>query len=85
MLKYAFIHYGFQQEEHPIIHAPHHKSIGSTPYERTKPSTIQRLKEVCKDGKEKNPKQILEIVDSEMGGIEESCNSSCLPRNNQQV
>lgn len=84
MLKYAFIHYGFQQEEYPIFHAPHRKSNGSTPYKRTKPSTIQRLKEVCKEGKE-NPKQMLENVDSEMGGIEESCSSSCLPRNKQQV
>ena len=27
-----YIHYGFQQEEHPIIYAPHSKSKGSTPY-----------------------------------------------------
>ena len=29
--------------------------------------------------------QILEIIDSEMGGMVESCSSSCLPRNKQQV
>ena len=84
-LKYAFVHYGFQNEQHPIIHAPHRKSKGTTPYKRTKPTTIQRLKEVCHDGKEKNPKQILEIVDSEMGGIEATSSSSYLPRNKQQV
>ena len=43
------------------------------------------MKEVCKERKEKNPKQILEIVDREMGGIEKSCSSSSLPRNKQQV
>ena len=49
---YSLIHYGFQREEHEIQHPPHRNaSKGSTPYKRTKPSTMQRIKEIAKDHK----------------------------------
>ena len=65
---YSLIHYGFQCEEHEIQHPPHRNaSKGSTPYKRTKPSTMQRIKEIAKDHK---AKEVIETIDSEKGSIE---------------
>ena len=42
----AFLQYKFKGEEHTINNVPHKnsKSSTSTPYKRTHPSTIQRIK-----------------------------------------
>ena len=77
---YALVQYKFQEEEHALIRPPHKSSKGSTPYKRTNPSTLQRVKEVVKDHK---PSSAFELVDAEMGGMEAS-SSSKLPRSKSQ-
>ena len=78
---YSFIHYGFQGAEH--LNPPHQNARkGSTPYKRTKPSTMKRIKEIAKDHK---AKEIIEIIDSEKGSIEHIESVTDLPRDRQQI
>ena len=75
--------YGFQGAEHPIQHPPHQNARkGSTPYKRTKPSTMKRIKEIAKHHK---AKEIIEIIDSEKGSIEHIDSVTDLPRDRQQI
>ncbi len=67
---------------YPLPSLPHKTSKSSTPYKRTKPSTLQRMREVRKEHK---PKDIVEIIDNEVGGIEGADSLSALTRDNQQV
>ncbi len=76
------MHYGFQGHEHPLPNRPHQNSKSNTPYKRTKPSTLKRMRDVVK---ELNPKDVVELIDTEAGGIEESDSFSALPRDNEQV
>ncbi len=57
------------------------KGQHSTPYKRTNPSTIQRLKEVATDRK---PSAAFEHVDTEMGGMKAG-SAGKLPRIKKQV
>ena len=43
----ALVQYYFTGEEHVIIKRPHGNSKGKSPYKRTKPSTMARMKELC--------------------------------------
>ena len=79
---FAFMQYGFQGEEHPLPNVPHKNSKNSTPYKRTKPSTLQRVREIAKEQK---PKNVIELIDDEVGGVEEADSLSALTRDNQQV
>lgn len=77
----AFLQYKFKAEQHEINNPPHKNSKSSTPYKRTHPSTMQRIKEVAKAHK---PSSSFELVDSEMekgdyAGIGK------LPRSKRQV
>ena len=80
-MKYAVVQYKFQKEEHTIVHPPHKNSKGSTPYKRTNPSTLQRMKEVAKKFK---PSAAFEIVDEEMGGMVAS-SAGTLPHSKMQL
>ena len=76
------MHYGFQGAAHPLSHLPHANSKGSTPYKRTKPSTITRMKEMSRSMK---PTEVLAAIDKEVGGIEGAESISSLPRDKQQI
>lgn len=78
----ALVQYQFQDDEHTLVFPPHKNSKGSTPYKRTYPSTLQRIKEVAKECK---PLSTFEQVELEMGGLEAcTSNSGCLPRSKRQ-
>ena len=65
-----------------MTYMPHANSKGSTPYKRTKPSTLARMKEISQVLK---PKDVVATIDKEVGGIEMAASTSCLPRDKQQV
>lgn len=79
----AFLQYKFKGEEHTINNVPHKNSKSSTctPYKRTHPSTIQRIKEVAKGCK---PSSAFELVDSEMVKGDHT-GIGKLPRSKRQV
>ena len=55
--------YKFKGDEHAITYPPHKNSKGSTPYKRTYPSTIKRMKELDAQCK---PSTAFELVGREM-------------------
>ena len=60
------VQYHFAGDKHEIVKVPHGNSKGSTPYKRTKQSTLDRLKEVCVS---KYPSDACIIVEQEVGGV----------------
>ncbi len=82
-IQVAFLQYKFKGEEHTINNVPHKnsKNSTSTPYKRTQPSTIQRIKEVAKGSK---PSSAFELVDSEMVKGDHT-GIGKLPRSKRQV
>lgn len=77
----ALVQYKFQGREHSIDKPPHQNSKGSTPYKRTNPSTIKRMKVVAKD---KKPSAAFELIDTEMGGVAAGSTGK-LPRSKAQL
>ena len=77
----GLVQYKFQGREHSIDKPPHQNSKGSTPYKRTNPSTIKRMKEIAKD---KKPSDAFELVDTEMGGSTTGSTGK-LPRSKAQL
>ena len=80
-IQVAFIQYKFKGEEHQIDHPPHKNSKSSTPYKRTHPSTLQRIKEVARDHK---PLSTFELVEAEME-LKDHSGTGKLPRSKRQV
>ena len=81
-IQVSFVQYKFKNvPEHNIDNPPHKNSKGSTPYKRTHPSTIQRIKEVAKKHK---PSSAFELVDIEMDK-EGHVAIGKLPRSKKQV
>jgi hypothetical protein len=78
----TIVQYQFSGEEHAVVKLPHGNSKRSTPYKRTKQSTLRRLKEVCET---KNPSDACAIVEHEMGGILNADSSGSIPRRRQQA
>ncbi len=72
------LQYYFTGEVHDIECKPHGNSKRTTPYKRTRASTLSRLKTVCKDHL---PSEACAIVEKEVGGIMNSECSGSLPRN----
>ena len=66
---------------HSIDNPPHKNSKSTTPYKRTYPSTLQRIKEVAKDHK---PSSAFELVDNEMEK-QDHVGIGKLPRSRKQV
>ena len=60
------VQYYFTGNEHPIYKPPHGNSKSSTPYKRTQPSTMERMKELS--GK-LGPVATVEAIDKETGDI----------------
>ena len=77
----AFMQYKFKGKEHDITLLPHKNSKGSTPYKRTYPSTMKRIKEVAGEHK---PAAAFELVDKEMGGVVDMSIGK-LPRSRNQI
>ena len=81
-VKVAFVQYKFKgQEEHSIDNPPHKNSKSLTPYKRTHPSTLKRMKEVAKHHK---PSSAFEMIDAEMEK-EECPGIGKLPHSKKQV
>lgn len=74
--------YYFTGEEHDLPKVPHGNSKGGTPYKRTRPSTMKRLKEVCRTHL---PSQACSVVENENGGIIDADSSGSIPRRRQQA
>ena len=74
--------YYFTGDEHVIIKPQHGNSKGSSPYKRTKPSTMARLKEVCQN---LSPVGTMELIDEEVGDIIGQSSSGSRLRNLSQV
>ena len=76
------VQYYFTGKEHPIYKPPHGNSKSSTPYKRTQPSTMERMKELSS---QLGPVATVEAIDKEIGDIvgQKSCGSRL--RNTQQV
>ena len=74
--------YCFDRHEHSIDLKPHGNSKGTTPFCRTKPSTLGKLKASVQT---KPPRKALREVELSQGGVS-GANSACdLPRNRKQV
>ena len=79
----ALVEYKFVGEEHSITRPPHKNSKSTTPYKRTHPSTIQRIKEVAKDVK---PSAAFELIHVEMQGSTSSdTGSGQIPYSKKQI
>ena len=76
------VQYYFTGNEHPIYKPPHGNSKSSTPYKRTQPSTMERMKELS--GK-LGPVATVEAIDKETGDIVGQKSSGSRLRNTQQV
>lgn len=76
--------YLFDGEEHEVTPAPHGhaKSNHATSYIRTKPSVIEKIKEVAKTT---GPRATFHQISSENGGYLQASSASDLPRNREQV
>ena len=70
------VQYYFTGNEHRIIKLPHGNSHSSTPYKRTRPSVMKKMKALYA---EKDSVSTMEAIDSEVGDIvgQSSC-GSCL-------
>ena len=77
----AFVQYTFTGPSHLVLQKPHGNSKSTTPYVRTSPSTLQKLKECAKSN---FPKDAVQSVTKEKGGIVKSA-AGDLPRNRKQV
>ena len=74
--------YVFNNKEHAIELKPHGNSIGKTPYRRTKPSTLCKIKEGVTT---KAPRQVLHEIENSMGGVINAQAGCDLPCNRQQA
>ena len=73
----AVVQYSFDRHEHPIDIKPHGNSKGKKPFTRTKPSTLNLLKESVKT---KPPRKALREVENVMGGVMGAKLACDLPR-----
>lgn len=62
--------------------ASHGNSKGKSPYKRTKPSTMNRMKDLCK---EMGPVATMETIDNQVGDIVGQSSSGSRLRNLAQV
>ena len=60
------VQYYFSGKEHPVHKPPHGNSKSITPYKRTLPCTMDRMKKLAS---EKGPVATLEIIDKEIGDV----------------
>ena len=81
-LNRAFVQYSFTGHPHCVISKPHGNSRSSLPFIRTTPSTLGKLKESCK---KKSPKELINSVTKEKGGIQKLKAAGDIPRNSKQV
>ena len=77
----AFIQYKFKNEEHRIKLLPHKSSKSSTLYKQTRPSALQRTKDVARDYKSS---YAFELVEAEMESVGQS-SAGKLPNNQRQI
>lgn len=77
----GFVQYTFTGPPHLVLQKPHGNSKSTTPYIRTSPSTLQKLKECAKSN---SPKDAVQSVTKENGGITKAA-AGDLPRNQKQV
>ena len=78
----ALIQYYFTGKEHSIYKPPHGNSKSSTPYKRTLPSTMNRMKTLAsKNG----PVAMMKIIDEEVGDVIGQHSAGSRLRNVQQV
>jgi hypothetical protein len=82
LLELALVQYYFTGDEHIILKSAHGNAKGKSPYKRTRPSTMFRMKELSKD---MGPVKTMEAMDDEVGDIVGQCSSSCRLRNLAQV
>ena len=79
-----FVQYNFCGKPHIILQKPHGNSKSSSPFIRTTPSTLRKLKDYCKQSQK--PKQaVYYTVTSMKGGVVNANMVGDLPRNRQQV
>ena len=78
----ALIQYYFTGKEHHIDKPPHGNSKSSTPYKRTMPSTMNRMKLLAS---ESGPVATVEKVDEEVGDVIGQHSAGIRLRNVQQV
>jgi len=78
------MHYGFVGDEHPLPLVSHRNSKmdSATPYKQARPSTLRQMRQVARQHR---PKDVVEIVDSEAGGVEDADSLSSLTCDNMQV
>ena len=60
------VQYYFTGNEHPVCKPPHGNSKSSTPYKRTQPSTMERMKELSGH---LGPVATVEVIDKEIGDV----------------
>ena len=76
------VQYYFTDKEHPVYKPPHGNSKSITPYKRTLPSTIDRMKKLAS---EKGPVATFEQIDKEIGDVVGQQSAGSRLRNPQQV
>lgn len=79
----AFVQYSFARKEHEIDIQPHGNSKKRGPFQRTKPSTLKRIKASVAENK--RPIKILNEVERSQGGVMGAKLSCDLPRDRRQV
>lgn len=79
----AFVQYSFARKEHEIDIQPHGNSKKKSAFQRTKPSTLKRIKASVAENK--RPLKILNEVERSQGGVMEAKLSCDLPRDRRQV
>lgn len=82
-LNRAFVQYSFCGRPHSVLQKPHGNSKSSMPFVRATPSTLQKLKDCCKNSQ--TPKQAISNVTNQKGGIVNSKAVGDIPRNRRQV
>ena len=78
----AMVQYYFTGKEHPVYKPPHGNSKSNTPYKRTLPSTMDRMKKLAS---EKGPVATFEMIDKEIGDVVGQQSAGSRLRNPQQV
>ena len=78
----VMLQYQFTGAPHAVMKYPHGNSKQTTPYKRTKKSTLDRLKELCQSNL---PSQACATIEKEAGGTVNAESSGSIPRRKQQA
>ena len=78
----VMLQYQFTGAPHVVMKCPHGNSKRTTPYKRTKKSTLDRLKELCQSNL---PSQACATIEKEAGGIVNAESSGSIPQRKQQA